>query len=36
MSRRPVLLFPALLIALALPVAPALAGEDPDDPVTAP
>jgi hypothetical protein len=32
MSRRPLLLLPALLAALALPVAPALAGEDPDTP----
>ena len=31
MSRRPVLLLPALLSAIALPVAPAFAGEDDDD-----
>jgi hypothetical protein len=46
MSRRALLVLPALLTALALPVAPALAGEDPStppaqpapgtDPVTAP
>jgi hypothetical protein len=34
MPRRPVLLLPAVLAALALPVAPALAGED-DDSATA-
>jgi hypothetical protein len=31
MSRRPLLLLPAVLAAIALPVAPALAGEDDDD-----
>jgi hypothetical protein len=36
MSRRPLLLLPALLAALALPVAPALAGEDPPEDPTAP
>ncbi len=43
MSRRALLVLPALLAALALPVAPALAGEDPPtqpapgtDPVSAP
>ena len=31
MFRRPLLLLPAVLAAIALPVAPALAGEDDDD-----
>jgi hypothetical protein len=31
MSRRPLLVLPAVLAAMALPVAPALAGEDDDD-----
>jgi hypothetical protein len=36
MSRRPLLLLPAVLVALALPAAPALAGEDPDAPAPPP